>query len=274
MPTVVVSDGTKLNYYLDDYTDPWAESETILVVHGAGENGKLSYRLARELVRKYKVIRPDERGCGESSMPRDRYEPSFERFAEDELNILDHLGIQKVHFFAYHSGGWMGIHFAVSHPERVKSLIISNIAYKESSHLFGQYTQGEKDLATAIMKYGFREYMKRGSPVRSDTAAKMNPKELEWFDNTRGENITVYQAARYQWAASVDCWELLGKIKVPTLIISGDDCNAVPLEMLRSMEQQIPNSRLVILENTGCSIQFASADRCAQAIDDFIQTID
>jgi hypothetical protein len=39
MARITVDDGIEINYYLDDYTNPWDDvRETILIYPGSGEN--------------------------------------------------------------------------------------------------------------------------------------------------------------------------------------------------------------------------------------------
>lgn len=72
MPTFTHSPDFTMHYVVDDYTDPWRESETILMLHGNAESGAAWYAWVPHLARHYRVVRPDMRGFGESTpMPRD-----------------------------------------------------------------------------------------------------------------------------------------------------------------------------------------------------------
>ena len=39
-----LSDGMQLHYTIDDFTDPWTQSETVVLVHGMLRNHRLWYR--------------------------------------------------------------------------------------------------------------------------------------------------------------------------------------------------------------------------------------
>lgn len=39
MPTTRISPDLEMHYLLDDYTDPWREADTILMLHGNAESG-------------------------------------------------------------------------------------------------------------------------------------------------------------------------------------------------------------------------------------------
>jgi len=74
MPKVKASDGVELHYYVDDFRDPWAPEtdEAIFMHHGYARSGKWWIQWVPGLSRKYKVIRNDCRGCGQSDVPPQR----------------------------------------------------------------------------------------------------------------------------------------------------------------------------------------------------------
>jgi 3-oxoadipate enol-lactonase len=72
MPTLQCSPDAQLHYLVDDFTDPWRQSETILLLHGNAESGAAWYGWVPSLARRFRVVRPDMRGFGSSTaMPRD-----------------------------------------------------------------------------------------------------------------------------------------------------------------------------------------------------------
>jgi len=275
MPSVTVSDGTKINYYLDDFTDPWKESDTIVIAHGCGQNAKLTYRLIPGLARSYRVVRIDERGHGESGIPPGGYKPSLERFADDVLNVIDHLGLSKIHFFGTHSGGWVGMVLSVSYPDRVKSLILCTTPYKLSPQISEESAPaGGKDIPTAIRKLGWREYLRQVRRGHLVTDPTTTPEIREWYDNERGKHNTEIEATRHEFAySSPGRWDLLPKIKVPALIITGANCFLCTPEMAVAMQKRIPNAQLAILENAYSGVYFLQADHCVRAVLNFHQAL-
>ena len=72
MPIARVADDLEMHYVVDDYTDPWSDSETVLMLHGSSESGAMWFGWVPHLARHFRVVRPDMRGFGASSpMPRD-----------------------------------------------------------------------------------------------------------------------------------------------------------------------------------------------------------
>ena len=56
-----------MHYEIDDFTDPWREAETILMIHGNAERGQAWYGWVPTLAREFRIVRPDTRGFGEST---------------------------------------------------------------------------------------------------------------------------------------------------------------------------------------------------------------
>src|SRR3546814_2838029 len=132
MATVTTDDGIKIDYEFDDFTNPWDdEAETIGLLHGSTLNKKFYGPMVPYLGRKFKVLRWDQRGRGESTAPPPGKMLSGEavddgvtvgqRYAKVALCLLDHLGIDKIHWVGDSSGGITGANFALMFPDRIRS---------------------------------------------------------------------------------------------------------------------------------------------------------
>ena len=124
MPNFRPSPDLDMHYEVDDFTDPWRQPETILMLHGNAESGLAWYAWVPELARHYRVVRPDMRGFGESTaMPRD-YPWTLDRLIDDFCLLMDHLGIDRFHLVGAKIGGTIARAFAARRPERVITLTV------------------------------------------------------------------------------------------------------------------------------------------------------
>lgn len=58
------SDGTRLFYRYDEFTDPWNQAPLLVLVHpGMGSSERL-FAWVPHFARHYRVVRPDPRGHG------------------------------------------------------------------------------------------------------------------------------------------------------------------------------------------------------------------
>ena len=97
MPTLRIPPDLDMHYVVDDFTDPWTKPETILLLHGNSESGLAWHGWMPQLARRFRVVRPDMRGYGQSTpMPRD-YPWSMESIVSDYVKLMDTLEIPRFH---------------------------------------------------------------------------------------------------------------------------------------------------------------------------------
>src|SRR6185437_1462785 len=124
MPTFRPTPDLDMHYQLDDFTDPWRRPETILLLHGNAESGLAWYAWVPKLARRFRVVRPDMRGFGESSpMPAD-HPWTLDELTADFCQLMDHLGIARFHLVGAKIGGTIARAFAARRPERLITLTV------------------------------------------------------------------------------------------------------------------------------------------------------
>jgi 3-oxoadipate enol-lactonase len=89
------SDGIRIAYMIDDFTDPWCQPPTLLLLHAAMGSSKRWYAAVPPLCRDYRVVRMDLRGHGESQVPPPEPPLSMDRLVQDVRELLDHLGCRR-----------------------------------------------------------------------------------------------------------------------------------------------------------------------------------
>ncbi|MGI9530657.1 alpha/beta fold hydrolase [Lutimonas sp.] len=101
--------------------------EPLIILHGflgMGDNWKT---LANKFGLDYEVHLVDQRNHGRSFHDDDF---SYELLVEDLLAYLDHHQLDQVNILGHSMGGKTGMLFAVEHPERLRKLIVADIAPK------------------------------------------------------------------------------------------------------------------------------------------------
>jgi len=119
MPQVRIDETLTLHYELDDFTDPWTAPETILLIHGVADTSKAWFAWVPQLARRFRVLRPDLRGFGKSSVPPRDYPWSLGGLAKDLKGLLDHLQLSSVHVVGQRVGGSVAMQFAHDYPQVV-----------------------------------------------------------------------------------------------------------------------------------------------------------
>lgn len=108
------------------HTNITGEGEPVLLIHSGGMTGLTEYEEQSDYFSRanFKVIRPDLRGHGKSGGEIDYY---FDRCIEDIKETLEHYHIEKCHIAGVSIGGIAALLFALSYPERVRSLSFSGV---------------------------------------------------------------------------------------------------------------------------------------------------
>lgn len=100
------------------------EGDPLLLIHGLGSSLRdWEFQLA-ELSAHYRVITVDLRGHGDTDKPPGPY--SMPQFADDLINLMNAFRVGTAHVVGISLGGMVGLQLAVSHPKRVRTLVVVN----------------------------------------------------------------------------------------------------------------------------------------------------
>ena len=114
-------------FYEDHYFgEPWREPEVALLIHGIAESSIAWFGWVPHLAREFRVLRPDLRGLGKSTVPPSDYEWSLGAFTQDIERFLDALNIEAAHVVGAKFGGSIAFQFAADYPERTRTLTVAS----------------------------------------------------------------------------------------------------------------------------------------------------
>ncbi len=107
-------------HYVDE-----GNGDVIVMLHGNPAWSFLYRNLIKQLSPHYRCVAPDYIGFGLSDKPFDwSYLP--EDHAKNVTALIEHLGVKDITLVVNDWGGPIGMHYAVTHPENVKRLIVLN----------------------------------------------------------------------------------------------------------------------------------------------------
>jgi len=254
-------DGRRLAYYIDDFTDPWANAPTLLLLHAAMGSARRYYAWVPHLARDYRVVRMDLRGHGASEVPPASEPLTLERLVTDVIELLDHLGVAAPDIVGNSAGGYLAQQLAMTRPERVRSLM-----------LFGS-TPGLKNSQAPswipqIEAKGLRGFL--AETIRDRFPPDADAAHVEWFLDEAAKNDPAYIGRFVSLMASYDWSGEVGRIKCPTLVVVpgaetvGSTANYEPFRQLRDVEFRIYDG----LPHNICD---SVPDRCAADVLDFLR---
>ena len=116
---MTASDGVQIHYA------ELGSGTPVILIHGytANADGKwFKPGIAQALAERHRVIAIDARGHGKSEKPHDsmKYGPQM---ADDVVELMDHLGIQRAHVHGYSMGGSMLTQMLARHPEALVEFV-------------------------------------------------------------------------------------------------------------------------------------------------------
>lgn len=205
------------------------------------------------LAKHYRVITPDNRGSGSTVVADDDGDRSPRRMSEDILVLLDGLGLDRVHLLGASMGGMLVQEFAIAHPDRLASLTIccSNVGGsrtvvpdREVIAKFlssaGQPTNPEDSRAAL------------GILIHPDSLAAC-PDNLDFYIATRDRfpHSPEELAQRAAGVGSLDTYDRLVNLDLPTLVMTGSDDRLVPKQNSQIIHEAIADSAYVEIEKTG-----------------------
>lgn len=229
--------------------DRTGEGPLLVFLHGIGGNRSNWHDQLPVFGREFHAIAWDARGYGLSD---DYAGPlDFSRFAEDLLRVLDHFKAETAHFCGLSMGGRILQDFYPRHPSRVATLVLCDtMAGFEAS--FTPEKRAEfvrlrkqplvdgkepKDIAPIIA----RTLM---SPKSSPAALQ---KLIESMSALHKDSYikTIEASTHYDRVAD------LPNIRVPTLLVYGEDDTLTPPALGRSMAERIPGAEMVVIPDAG-----------------------
>lgn len=266
MPIAKVDD---INIYYETH----GKGEPLVLIYGYAGHSGLWFRQIPVFSKKYRVIAFDNRGAGRSDKPDIAY--TMAMMAGDVAGLLDVIGVDVAHIFGVSMGGMIAQHFALDYPQRVISLILGcttcggvhsvqpkpeSLAALVDFERFGKMTPEE--VTRRAMPFC---YSQRFIEQKPDIIEERVSKQLEYPTSAHGATRQAEAVAGH------DTYELLPKIKVPTLVIAGDNDRLIPVENSRILASRIPGAELAIIEGAGHEFFIEAAEEANRTILDFLK---
>lgn len=231
------------------------DAPAVLLLHSIGTTQHVWDPQAPALARSFRVIRPDLRGHGLSAVAAGEY--SMRGLAQDALDLLDALGVERAHVAGLSIGGRIAQQVAADAPERVASLLLVDTALEfPGPDLWQQridtvLSQGMAALVDAVMP---RWVMDAGTP-----SAQGLRRMLLTTDPTGYAGA----AAALRDARAED---VRGLISGPCTVIVGEHDAASPVAAAEALRDSIPGAGLVILPGANHIPNFEAAEALTAAM--------
>lgn len=249
--------GTKLWYW-----DTGGKGQPIVLVHPATGSGLVWVYQQPALAKAgYRVIGYSRRGHYRSE-PADK--ASAGHPSEDLKNLMDHLKVDRFHAVAAAAGCSVTLDFAMSYPNRLRSMVLSagafgTLASKEKD--YGDMTRAVGVKGLAQMPPEFREI---GPAYRAANQAGLK----EWIELEHKALNGNRQGPTNQ---NEFTFAKLKEVKTPTLLLAGGADLLAPSPLHRLMASHMARAVVQVIAESGHSIYWEQPDAFNSAVLAFVR---
>ena len=263
MPFARASDGTRLHY--EDLGRKSAPPVLLIQGLGADKNGWIAQRAVLPL--RYRVISFDNRGAGRSDKPFGHY--SLEQMADDAMAVLDACGVERAHVVGASMGGAITQLVYLRHRRRVLSMTLACTACR--NHPW------RRELLQSWAEVAVQRGM--GEMAREAARWVIGPRSFRrllpavgWLGPLAMGRVPHSFAAQVQAILSVDDHQanLLQDVRVPTLVVVGNQDILTPRADSEEIAERIPGSELVVISGAAHGLMIEHATTFNRVVCEFL----
>lgn len=239
----------------------------LLLVHGLGAHTEMWAPLERALLPGVRLISFDAPGVGRSPTPWPP--PTIGMLAELVEGLLDELGLEKVDLLGYSLGGTVSQELARWRPARIRRLVLAATTtgwgcvpgrWSSLVHIYNP------------LRYFSKTYYEATIGAMAGGQARGNSAFIQQHAADRlaeRPGLLGY----YSQIAAVSSWTSipwLDRIRVPTLVVTGDDDPLVPPVNSVMLARRIRRARLFVAPTEGHLLLFDDRGTALPVIRDFV----
>ena len=238
-----------INNLFVSYTDKGQEgSPVILFIHGFPFNKSMWKLQEEELKDNYRVISYDIRGHGNSGAGNEDF--SIDLFANDLIGLMDALKIDKAILCGLSMGGYIALNAMGKYHERFDALVLSDSqCIADTSEVKEKRMREIESIKhIGVEKYAEESIKKFFSPESFLTKGKEIADVREMILKTSEQSLCNTLLAL---SLRKETCQILPEIKVPVLIMVGNEDKITPPAAARFMHEKIEGSFLKIIDHAG-----------------------
>jgi 3-oxoadipate enol-lactonase len=226
----------ELNHFLEGPED----APVLVLSNSLGSTLGMWDDQAPVLRERFRLVRYDQRGHGDSPVPSGPYK--IGDLGRDALVMLDRLEIESTSFCGLSIGGLVGMWLASEAPERIERLVLCCTAARFDPEMYDARAgkvraEGVDSVADVVLERWFTPEFRAARPETVESAGSM----------LRGTPAEGY-AGCCEALRDADVRDRLGEIRAPTLVIAGSEDPAATVDQAEEIRDSIPQARLVVVE--------------------------
>tara|TARA_R110001606_G_scaffold358861_2_gene510585 strand:+ start:135 stop:1100 length:966 start_codon:yes stop_codon:yes gene_type:complete len=265
--------GAKIHYRDEGNKD----GPALLFIHGSNSMLQTWEPLVALLGDKYHLISLDLYGHGLTGPnPTGAYDADTNIAAA--VRVLDTVGVDKAYWVGNSMGGWLTWRAGLSVPERTSGLVLidasgAQVEQKIQPYLGARLAQssiGQMLLPEITPRFLVKSSLKENfaQPERLTEDLVDRYWELLRFPGNRKAAVDRMKTAR-----EPEKWAEVGTLKMPVLLLWGEQDKAIPMSHARAFEADIPGSKLITYADAGHLPMEETPEQVARDIDAWIEGV-
>ncbi|MFW9802067.1 MAG: alpha/beta fold hydrolase [Candidatus Thorarchaeota archaeon] len=261
MPSVPTDD-------IETYYEITGKGEPILFVHGAAGSHDNWHPQVKHLSDRYKVVTYDIRGHGKSGGSDRKY--SCELFADDLNGLITALEIERPVVCGLSLGGMIAQQYAVKYQSNLSGLVLADTAVASALTLSDKLQKWM--FPVSLIKW----YIRRKTP---EDYARWSFKYFNMKEDVREyliqDQLRMKQTEFLKLMDAIYGFKLLdlASIKVPTLVVLGENERKAVFPHADKMIELIENSKKVIVPDAGHASNLENPTEFNRVLDDLLEHV-
>jgi len=274
-------DGTRL--YVRRRPGPEG-APTALLCDGLVCDGYIYRYLWDELAELLAVAHFHYRGHGRSGLPVDREQVDVQALASDATAVREHLGDPDVVLIGHSLGTQVCLEAYRQRPERVRAIVLLCGSFGRVTHTF----KGTDVLSTVLpnvlswsskhprllralwARVPVRAALKLGILTGDIDPQRVRVEDVEpYFSHALHVDFTLF-ARMLQAAGEHTAEDMLGQVRVPTLVVAGSRDTFTPPEVSVAMAEAIPGAKLALIPGGSHILPLEEREQVRELVRDFL----
>jgi len=265
MPEITAA-GSKLTY-----TDTGGAGLPVLLLHAFPLNSSMWEQQTESLSDRFRFIAPDLTGFGGSDAPEGRDGYSMERWAAEIEALVTELGLDRVVLVGLSMGGYLSFELLRRMPERFSALVLAD-------------TKAEADPPEGVEKRTKQQEMVEGGgrddliealtgALLGEATREKKPDVVDKVRSLMDNPAAGFVGGLEAMKKRPDSTGELSGIRIPTLIIVGENDGVTPPDAARAMHEHIGGSRLVVIPEAGHLSNLEAPEAFTGALAEFLTSL-
>jgi 3-oxoadipate enol-lactonase len=241
--------------------------KAIIFLNGLSQSTVAWYFMLPSFTTDYKVILCDLIFQGQSHKGGEMRD--FDQHAFDIQGLVDSLNIKKINVAGISYGSLVAQHMALNHPEKIDKLILMSTFANSTP-----YTEAiSVAWSSALNMGGYAHMFDVMLPTVLSENYFLNPlipiDTLKIAKQTTNTDATALKKLMQATAERPDYREKIKAIKVPTMVIQGEQDVLFPVHMAKEVSDAIQGSKLEVIKGVGHTLNLEAVPQTTELILDF-----